>query len=159
FGIGTFSLYGTKNLTTGEGGLISTGDDALADRLRVIRNQGMRQRYQYDMPGHNYRLTDLQACLAIPQLARYDQVVKQRKANAARLSAGLEDLPGLRVPRELPGRSHVWHQYTVLVTGEAPVTRDQLVAALGGRGVGCGIYYPKVVYDYECYRVHPRVVI
>ena len=63
WGIGCFSLYATKNLTTGEGGLISTGDASLADRLRVLRNQGMRQRYVYEMAGNNYRMTDLQAAL------------------------------------------------------------------------------------------------
>ena len=158
FGLGTFSLYATKNLTTGEGGMITTNDGALADRLRVLRNQGMRQRYQYEVVGHNYRLTDLQAALGIPQLATYGGNVKRRKDNAARLSAGLADIPGLRLPTELPGRSHVWHQYTVLVTQDAPISRDELVARLTEQGVGCGIYYPKTVYDYECYRHHPRVV-
>lgn len=159
FGLGTFSLYATKNLTTGEGGMVTTNDDRLADRLRVLRNQGMRQRYQYEVPGHNWRLTDLQAALGIPQLADYAETVKRRKENAAQLTAGLADVPGLRLPAELPGRSHVWHQYTVLVTDEAPVTRDEFAARLTEQGVGCGIYYPKPVYDYDCYRNHPRVVI
>ena len=69
FGIGCFSLYATKNLQCGEGGLITTSDDAIADRLRLLRNQGMRARYQYEMAGHNWRLTDLQAAIAVPQLA------------------------------------------------------------------------------------------
>ncbi len=158
FGLGCFSLYGTKNITTGEGGMITTNDDALADKLRVLRNQGMRQRYMYEMAGHNYRLTDLQAALALPQVARYADVVAARKTNAARLSAGLADVPGLRTPRELPGRSHVWHQYTVVVTDDAPISRDEVVERLTDRGIGCGIYYPKVVYDYDCYRNHPGVV-
>jgi perosamine synthetase len=158
FGLGTFSLYATKNLTTGEGGMITTNDDALADRLRVLRNQGMRQRYQYEVAGHNYRLTDLQAALGIPQLAAYEQNVRRRKDNAARLSAGLADVAGLRLPAELPGRSHVWHQYTVLLTEEATVGRDEFIARLTEQGVGCGIYYPKTVYDYDCYRDHPRVI-
>jgi perosamine synthetase len=158
FGLGCFSLYGTKNVTTGEGGMITTTDAALADRLRVLRNQGMRQRYQYELAGHNYRLTDLQAALGVAQMDRYAEVVARRKANAAALSAGLADVPGLRVPRELPGRSHVWHQYTVLVDEGAPVTRDELAERLTERGIGSGVYYPKVVYDYECYRGHPNVV-
>jgi dTDP-4-amino-4,6-dideoxygalactose transaminase len=158
FGIGTFSFYGTKNITTGEGGMITTDDDGIADTLRVLRNQGMRQRYQYELAGHNYRLTDLQAALAVPQLARYDEVVKRRKDNAARLTDGLTGVPGLRLPAELPGRSHVWHQYTVQVTEDAALTRDEVVQALTERGIGCGVYYPKVVYDYDCYRAHPNVV-
>ncbi|HEX6499591.1 MAG TPA: DegT/DnrJ/EryC1/StrS family aminotransferase [Micromonosporaceae bacterium] len=158
FGVGCFSLYGTKNITTGEGGMVTTDDDVLADRLRVLRNQGMRRRYMYETSGHNYRLTDLQAAVALPQIPRYEQVVKQRKSNAAKLSAGLGDVPGLVVPRELPGRSHVWHQYTVLVTEDATLTRDEVVAKLDERGIGCGVYYPRVVFDYDCYREHPRVV-
>ena len=158
FGLGCFSLYGTKNITTGEGGIITTDDDVLADRLRVLRNQGMRARYQYEMAGHNYRLTDLQAALALPQLAVYDEQVKRRKANAARLSEGLSDVAGLTLPGELPGRSHVWHQYTILVDPQAPVSRDELSAKLAESGVGSGVYYPRIVFDYDCYRDHPRVV-
>lgn len=158
FGLGTFSLYATKNLTTGEGGMITTNDAGLADRLRVLRNQGMRQRYQYEVAGHNYRLTDLQAAVGVAQVAGYGATVKRRQDNAARLSAGLADVPGLVVPRELPGRSHVWHQYTVLVTEDCPIDRDELIARLTERGIGCGVYYPKTVYDYDCYRAHPRVV-
>lgn len=159
FGLGSFSFYATKNLTTGEGGIITTDDDELADRLRILRNQGMRARYEYVMRGHNYRLTDLQAALVIPQIGRYPAIVDQRKANAVRLSEGLADVPGLIVPRELPGRSHVWHQYTVRVTDEARVSRDDFVAQMQAAGVGVGVYYPRPVYDYEAYRDRSDVVI
>jgi dTDP-4-amino-4,6-dideoxygalactose transaminase len=159
FGIGCFSFYGTKNITTGEGGIITTDDDVLADRLRVLRNQGMRARYQYEVAGHNYRLTDLQAALALPQLDRYEQTVARRKANAATLVEGLAGIPGLVLPQELPGRSHVWHQFTVRVTQDAAVSRDELVARLTEAGVGSGIYYPKLVFDYETYLTHPRVKV
>jgi perosamine synthetase len=158
FGLGCFSFYGTKNLTTGEGGMITTEDDALADRLRVLRNQGMRERYRYEVAGHNYRLTDLAAALALPQLAEYGATVARRNVNAARLTAGLAGVPGLRTPRALPDRTHVWHQYTVLLTDEAVVDRDELAARLTERGIGSGVYYPRVVFDYDCYREHPRVV-
>jgi perosamine synthetase len=158
WGIGSFSLYATKNLTSGEGGLVSTDDDDLADRLRLLRNQGMRQRYQYEMVGNNYRMTDLQAAVCLPQLDTYGAAVEQRRANAARLAAGLADVPGLVVPGVLPDRTHVWHQFTVLVTDEAAVDRDALAAGLEQRGVGSGIYYPRLVHDYDCYREDPRVV-
>ncbi len=158
YGMGSFSLYATKNLTTGEGGLITTDDDDIADKLRVLRNQGMRARYVYEMAGHNYRLTDLQAALGLPQLARYTSIVEARKRNAARLIEGLADVPGIEVPRELPGRSHVWHQFTIRVTEEAAVGRDEFVEALQGLGVGAGVYYPRLLWDYDAYRDHPRVV-
>ncbi|MEQ1737396.1 MAG: DegT/DnrJ/EryC1/StrS family aminotransferase [Rhodoglobus sp.] len=159
FGLGSFSFYATKNLTTGEGGMITTNDDVLADRLRVLRNQGMRARYQYEVAGHNYRLTDLQAALGIPQLARYDAIVSARQANADYLTAGLESVTGVIPPRQLDGRRHVWHQYTVRITDEAAVSRDEFVAKLGELGVGCGIYYPKLVFDYDCYRNRDDVKI
>jgi dTDP-4-amino-4,6-dideoxygalactose transaminase len=129
------------------------------DVLRVLRNQGMRARYQYEMAGHNYRLTDLQAAVVIHQVAGLEQVVAARQKNAARLTAGLADVPGIRTPAQLPGRRHVWHQYTVLVDEGSPVDRDTLLARLTTAGVGSGVYYPKPVYDYDCYRDHPRVVI
>jgi perosamine synthetase len=157
FGVGCFSFYATKNLTTGEGGMVTTDDDGLADRLRVLRNQGMRQRYQYEVPGHNYRMTDLQAAVGLPQVARLGEIVDRRKGNARRLSEGLGDVPGLTVPAELPGRSHVWHQYTVLL--DEAVDRDRVVADLAGAGVGAGVYYPRTVFDHDCYRDHPRVVV
>lgn len=159
FGLGCFSFYATKNLTTAEGGMITTDDGDVADRLRILRNQGMRARYQYEMVGHNYRMTDLQASLALPQLPHYRQQVEQRRRNADLLSIGLKDIPGLELPRELPNRSHVWHQYTVLVDEDSPVDRDQLATRLSDAGVGSGVYYPKTAYDYDCYREHPRVVI
>jgi perosamine synthetase len=158
YGLGTFSLYATKNLTTGEGGLITTNDDAIADKLRVMRNQGMRARYVYEMAGHNYRLTDLQAALGLPQLGRYASIVEARKRNAARLIEGLEGVPGVVAPRELPGRSHVWHQFTIRVTDEARVDRDTFVQRLADEGVGAGVYYPRLLWDYDAYRDHPRVL-
>lgn len=158
YGLGCFSLYATKNITTAEGGVITTNDAALADRLRVLRNQGMRARYQYEMAGHNYRLTDLHAAVGIPQLERLAELTEARSRNAEALSKGLADIPGLRVPSVLPGRTHVWHQYTVLVGDDAKVDRDELSAKLTEKGVGNGIYYPKVVFDYDCYRDNPNVI-
>lgn len=162
FGVGCFSFYATKNVTTGEGGMITTNDDVLADRLRVLRNQGMRARYVYEMAGHNYRLTDLQAALAIPQLAVLEETTSRRRHNADRLRSGLSDVPGLRLPRQLDRRGHVWHQFTVLLPDELPtgesLDRDEVVAKLADRGVGSGVYYPKLVHEYDCYRDNPQVV-
>ncbi|MFQ5558427.1 MAG: DegT/DnrJ/EryC1/StrS family aminotransferase [Acidimicrobiales bacterium] len=158
-GVGCFSLYATKNVSTGEGGMITTDDDALADRLRLLRNQGMRARYQYEVPGHNYRMTNLAAAIGIPQLARLADINAARARHAALLREGLGDIEGLVVPAEPPaGRSHVYHQFTVRITADAPIGRDEFVDTVIGKGVGCGIYYPRVVFDYDCYRHHPGVV-
>jgi perosamine synthetase len=160
FGLGCFSLYATKNVSTGEGGMVTTNDSDLADRLQVLRNQGMQARYDYVMPGHNYRMTDLCAAVGISQVERLADISAARSANAAVLREGLGDLNGLVLPPEPePGRTHVYHQFTVRITGEAPISRDGFADALREAGVGCGVYYPGVVFDYDCYRNHPGVVV
>jgi dTDP-4-amino-4,6-dideoxygalactose transaminase len=159
WGLGCFSLYATKNISTGEGGVVTTDDDVFAERLRLLRNQGMRQRYQYEMAGNNYRLTDLAAAVGLPQLERIDEIAGRRQANAQALRDGMTDIPGLLLPPECPAdRTHVYHQFTVRITADAAVGRDEFVEALAMLGVGSGIYYPKLVFDYECYRDHPRVI-
>ncbi|HLL68690.1 MAG TPA: DegT/DnrJ/EryC1/StrS family aminotransferase [Micromonosporaceae bacterium] len=157
YGVGCFSLYATKNVSAGEGGLITTSDAVLADRLRVLRNQGMRVRYQYEMQGYNWRLTDVLAAIALPQLDTLTATNRTRAANAAVLTAGLGDLPGLRTPSVPAGRSSVWHQYTVRITDDAPVNRDDLTKTLDQDGIGFGVYYPRLMHDYECYRDHPGI--
>lgn len=156
FGLGCFSFYATKNLTTGEGGMITTNDGSAAERLRIMRNQGMRQRYEYVMAGHNYRLTDLQAAVVLPQLDAYQDQLTRRRANAARLNGLLADIPGLVTPKEIEGRDHVWHQYTVILP--RGTDRRRVSDLLAAEGVGSGIYYPKLVYDYDTYRDRADVI-
>lgn len=156
FGVGCFSLYATKNITTGEGGVVTTDDDDVADRIRVLRNQGMRERYQYELVGHNWRMTELQAAIGLPQLDLLQERTERRADNAALLSERLGDLANVVLPVEPAGRTHVWHQYTIRLDG-APIMREELAARLGQAGIGTGIYYPRVVFDYDCYRSHPRV--
>jgi dTDP-4-amino-4,6-dideoxygalactose transaminase len=157
YGMACFSLYATKNITSGEGGVITTNDEEKADRLRVLRNQGMRARYEYVLAGHNFRMTDVQAAIAIPQLERIGEITERRRANAARLSAGLAGVPGLRLPTEPAGRTHTYHQFTIRVGADAACDRDQLAQRLADAGVGSGIYYPRLMHDYACYRAHALV--
>jgi perosamine synthetase len=158
YGVGAFSLYGTKNITCGEGGVIVTDDDAVASKLRLLRNQGMRARYEYAMPGYNWRLTDLQAAVALPQLRRLKEIITTRSANAASLTAGLSGTPGLALPSTPADRTHVWHQYTLRILDDAPVRREKFCSRLGKAGVGHGIYYPKLMHDYACYADTARVI-
>jgi perosamine synthetase len=158
FGTGCFSLYATKNVTSAEGGMITTSDDVVADRMRLLRNQGMRARYQYEAAGHNYRLTDLCAALAVPQMEQLAQATAKRAANADALIAGLAGLEGLVLPSVEPDRTHVWHQFTIRLTDTARLDRETFMSRLHEAGIGSGIYYPKACYDYDCYRAHPRVV-
>jgi len=159
FGVGTFSLYGTKNITCGEGGIVVTDDDQVAGRLRLLRNQGMRARYEYDVAGYNWRLTDLQAAVALPQVRRLKEITAARAANAERLTAGLAGTPGLGLPAIPADRTHVWHQYTVRVLEDAPVRRDEFCSRLGEAAIGHGIYYPKLMHDYACYASNSQVII
>ena len=159
FGQATFSFYATKNLSAGEGGAITTNDGLLADRLRLLRNHGMRARYQYELAGHNYRLTDLAAAVAVPQFGRLPAIIAARSANAAYYQHHLAGLPGVVTPVTLPGRSHAWHQYTLRITADCPVARDTVLSRLNEAGIGAGVYYPRAVYDYAPYRAHPRVRI
>jgi len=144
FGHGAFSLYATKNMTTAEGGFVTTNDDRLADWLRLYRNQGMRSRYQFEMLGYNFRMTDLQAAIGLVQLDKLEGNTARRQAIARRYDEALADLP-VRLPVTPDGRVHVFHQYTVEV-GDA---RDAIVAELGEAGVGADIYYPIPVHRQE----------
>ena len=159
YGAGCFSFYATKNVSAGEGGALTTDDDAFAERIRVLRNQGMRNRYDYEVPGHNFRMTELQAALGVGGLARLESALAARRRNAALLTEGLEELPGVVVPGEPAGRTHAWHQYTVRITTGARTDRDTVRAGLADSGIATGVYYPRPVFDYDCFRDHPRVRI
>lgn len=157
FGLGCFSFYATKNVTTGEGGVVTTDDEVLAERIRVLRNQGQRGRYDYEEPGFNFRMTELQAAVGVGQMQRLPDIVKARRENAVWLGERLAGIEGLVLPSEPAGRRHVYHQYTVRVTPSARSTRDEVVDGLRVLGVDAGVYYPRAVYDYGCFRADPRI--
>ena len=141
FGHGAFSLYATKNMTTAEGGFVTTNDDRLADWLRLYRNQGMRSRYQFEMLGYNFRLTDLAAAIGIAQFRKLERNTIRRRAIAAAYDEAFDDLP-VRLPTTPDGRAHVFHQYTINVDKN----RDVILAALREAGVGADVYYPVPVH-------------
>jgi dTDP-4-amino-4,6-dideoxygalactose transaminase len=131
-----FSLYPTKNMTSGEGGMVSTVDDAFARRVRLLRNQGMERQYENEVIGFNARMTDIHAAIGRVQLTKVDAWTAQRRSNAAFLDANLR---GVVIPPVAEGAVHVYHQYTVRV----PEDRDGFVRALKEEhGVGSGVYYP-----------------
>ncbi|HJW21192.1 MAG TPA: DegT/DnrJ/EryC1/StrS family aminotransferase [Candidatus Limnocylindrales bacterium] len=141
FGPAAFSLYATKNMTTGEGGLVTTDDDRLADWIRLYRNQGMRARYQFEMLGFNFRMTDINAAIGLVQLAKLEGNTARRRAIAARYDEAFADLPVGR-PVTPPDRTHVYHQYTL----DVGPRRDDILAALRAAGIGADIYYPIPVH-------------
>jgi dTDP-4-amino-4,6-dideoxygalactose transaminase len=159
FGTGCFSFYATKNFTSSEGGMITTNNDELAARIRILRNQGMASRYEYVTTSLNYRMTDVQAAILIPQLSTKNFVHEKRELNAQKLNACLSISNNLVVPQQIFGRKHVWHQYTVLLKESSRRSRDEIVSELNKRNIGAGVYYPRLVFDYECFRTHPQVEI
>ena len=141
FGHGAFSLYGTKNMTTGEGGFITTDDDRVADWIRLYRNQGMRERYHHEILGYNFRLTDIGAAIGLVQFDKLDRNTARRQAIARRYDEGFAGT-SIVTPVIPSGRTHVYHQYTVDVGDE----RDGIVADLTAAGIGTGIFYPIPVH-------------
>ncbi len=137
---GCFSFYPTKNMTSGEGGMVSAASPETARMVRLLRNQGMEVRYRNEVVGFNTRMTDIHAAIGRVQLGKLAGWTAQRQANAAFLSANLE---GVVVPSVAEGAVHVYHQYTIRVPGH---DQDGFVAALGERGVGSGVYYPIPVH-------------
>jgi perosamine synthetase len=157
FGTGCFSFYATKNVTTGEGGVVTTDNDEIAAAVRILGNQGQHPSCGYVRPGFNFRMTELQAALGVAQMTRLPDILEARRANAMILRAGLEGIDGLVLPTQPAGRRHVFHQFTVRVTADARATRDELRAYLSARDIHCGVYYPRPVFDYECFRRDPRI--
>lgn len=135
FGTACFSLYATKNVMSGEGGMITTNDDDVAERARMIRSHGMKRRYHHDMMGYNFRLSDLHAAIGVVQMDRLAELTAKRRANASYLAANLK---GVTLPSVREGCEHVWHQYTIRVSKD----RDGAAQRLNEAGVGTGIFYP-----------------
>jgi len=145
FGTGCFSFYPSKNMTTAEGGMITTGDEEIAERARLIRNHGQSQLYYHEAPGYNFRMTELQAALGEVQLRKLPEWTNQRRENAAYLSARLKNVV---TPKVREGYDHVYHQYTVRI----PQDRDGALQQLNERGIGGRVYYPLPVHQQPLYR-------
>ena len=148
WGTGCFSFYPTKNITTGEGGLITTGDDCVADRARLARSHGMRVRYYHESLGYNFRMTNIHAAIGKAQLPKLEGFNERRIANAAYLSAHLPQ-DKVQVPQAQPGTRHVFHQYTVRIL--PPLDRDEARKKLADMGVGSEVYYPVPVHRQQLY--------
>lgn len=146
---GCFSLYATKNIMCGEGGMITTNNKEYADAMKRFRQHGMSGPYEYAHIGFNYRLTDVLAAIAVEQLKKLDRFTAARQRNAQRLREGLAGVPGAVLPVVAPNRTHVYHQFTVRITGDFPVSRDELIGELKKRDIGSGLFYPKPLYAYE----------
>ncbi|MFN3763679.1 MAG: DegT/DnrJ/EryC1/StrS family aminotransferase, partial [Anaerolineae bacterium] len=143
---GTFSLYPTKNITSGEGGMITTDDPEIAEKCRTIRQHGARKRYYHDELGFNFRMTDVHAAIGLAQLQKLEWFNQARQSNARYLT---EHLRGVVTPYVPSDRTHVFHQYTIRVPDGK---RDALRAFLQERGIGSEIYYPLPIHRQRLYR-------
>jgi len=146
FGTGCFSFYPTKNMTTGEGGMVTTNDPVIAERVRLMRSHGQQERYYHTALGYNLRMTEVQAAIGLVQLGKLEYFTDQRIANANFLTQHLKG--SIQTPLVRPGHRHVFHQYTIRVPGN----RDALAAQLHARGVGTGVHYPTPIYRQPFYR-------
>lgn len=147
FGTGCFSLYATKNIMTGEGGMVTTDDPQIADRLRLLRSHGSRERYYHEELGYNYRMMDIQAAIGLVQLGRLEQINAARIANATYFNHHI-DHPGIGKPHVRPSVRHVFHQYTLRIANE----RDEVARQLGMAGVGTAIFYPLPIHQQKVFR-------
>lgn len=141
-----FSFYPTKNMTTTEGGMIVTDDDAVAETCRMLRDQGQSAKYVHDLIGFNLRMTEVCAAIGLVQLRRLDEFVRRRRETAKVLTERLGAAKGLVPPAERPDRVHAFYQYVVRATAKFPIPRDDLVKFLNERGVGARASYPVPVY-------------
>ena len=146
--LGCFSLYATKNIMCGEGGVITTNNEAYITAIKQFRQHGMSAQYEYVDLGFNYRMSDLHAAIAVEQLKKVDDFTTRRQNNAALLQAGLTGITGLELPTVADDRTHVYHQYTVRITKDFAVDRQTLVTALRERGIIAGVYYPKCLHTF-----------
>lgn len=145
---GCFSLYATKVATSGEGGAVSTNDDELADKLKLVRNHGMLHGYDTRHLGYNYRLPEIPAAIASVQMDRLPDFLRARKKNAERLSAALERVRGARFTQKETDRTHVYYLYTLFLDKG----RDKILERLNSRGIGAAVYFKMPVNETPLYR-------
>jgi perosamine synthetase len=146
-----FSFYPTKNMTTGEGGMITTDDAEYAGKIRRFINHGQSEKYLHTSLGYNYRMTDIGAAIGAAQLKKLDALNSRRRHNAGYLDQHL-NRAGLVPPARRPDCAHVFHQYVVKVTKESALTRDQLMQALKAKGIGTAVHYPIPIHAQPVYQ-------
>ena len=142
-----FSMYATKVVTSGEGGAVSTDDDELADRLRLVRNHGMVHGYDSQIMGLNYRLPELNAAIASVQMDKLPGFLRARAKNARFLTQRVSSLPGVTFTQDSPDRTHVYYLYTLTLKKN----RDRVLKALNSAGVGAAVYWPTPVHKVPLY--------
>ncbi len=150
FGTGTFSFYPTKNMTTSEGGIITTNDSNIAERSKMIRSHGSKQRYYHELLGFNMRMTDIAAAIGSIQLKKLESFNNSRIKNAEYLTRKLQGIKEISLPYIDRRCRHVFHQYTIRIGGGNE--RDRVVSYLNKKNIGTGIYYPLPIHKQPYYK-------
>lgn len=150
--VACWSLYASKNMTTGEGGVITTSNDEMADEMRLIRSHGEKAKYASFMLGHNYRMTEIQAAIGCVQLKKLPAFLSKRRSNARRLTEILKKTEKLQLPEEPKNFGHSWYLYTVRLKDATERERDRIVEELKKEGIGAEVYYVNPVHLMPYYR-------
>lgn len=147
---GCFSFYATKNMTTGEGGMVTTSEKAFADRLRLLINHGQSEKYLHTRLGYNYRMTDIAAAIGLVQLKKLEKFNTRRRKNAEYYDSHIS-VKGLVTPVVAPGMHHVYHQYVIRLTDEFPMKRADFLEYLKAKGIGTAVHYPIPIHRQPLY--------
>jgi len=150
--IGCFSFYATKNMTMGEGGMITTNSSELERKARLLRNHGETGKYHHVILGYNYRMSEITAAVGSVQLRKLDKSNEKRRENADLLTRGIEKISGLTAPYVKDNVRHVFCQYVVRVEDGYSMERDKLAEHLKERGVNVAVHYPTPLYMQPLYR-------
>ena len=149
--LGCFSFYATKNMTTGEGGMITTDNDEIAKLCRLIRSHGEGEKYRHTMLGYNFRMTDIQAAIGLVQLRKLERFNDLRIKNAEYLNRHLKQ-DGLETPLRREYVRHVYHQYAITIEGSFPISRDGFIDYLKEKGIGSAVHYLLPIYRQPLYQ-------
>ena len=147
-----WSFYASKNMTTGEGGMLTTNNDEIAEKAQLIRTHGEKKKYTSIMLGHNYHMTEIQAAIGIEQLKKLPRFVAKRRGNANRLSKRLRRLKSLQLPAEPKGYKHSWYLYTVKLKNANESRRNKIIEKLKEQGVASEAYYATPIHLMPYYR-------
>lgn len=148
--ISCFSFYATKNIMSGEGGMITTNDETYSNKAKLFRHHGQdeKTKYFYADLGYNYRMMDLQAAIAYVQLQRLKSITKKRQLNAQKYNKAFNKINGLITPSCDKNSTHVYHQYTLRITKDYPLTREEFINYLNKNNIQTNIYYPAPLFNF-----------
>ena len=148
--MGCFSFYATKNMTTGEGGMVTTSEKALNERLRLLINHGQSEKYLHTRLGYNYRMTDVAAAIGLVQLKKLEKFNTRRRKNAEYYDTHIS-VKGLITPAVAQGMHHVYHQYVIRLTDDFPMKRADFMEYLKLKGIGTAVHYPIPIHHQPVY--------